>query len=743
LHGDEGIQPEGSFAIVNINPLKIFREACKKFPALNAAWGVIGLVAVVAIVKGLRIGWAEAYYGSAIVMVFMVAMVVFARLIIMKPGDFKLPAKVFMWFCLGLTMLTASALFFGMCFDWSAKNLPGLFKFTRTSAGTYLVGQTYENNAGGTALPGVEVDAAAITNAQADAHGRFRLDFPGMPPESIVKISASLPGYNLLSWYGLRDYTLLSKPEAGPLCVVMCRESEYPARVQAQGQAEIADNYRRDESRLPADPAGRVERINLSASRNLADSALASLPPPPPAERAGSVSALAQTALEQHAAGNTAGAIQTLGDDALAQAVQAARDRHDPRALAEAAENYILKARLLVLQLRFAEAGGNLLAAVSVTPDDFTNNFICASFNQALNRRTAAVAGFEQCLAIARKAGLEAGAASALNNLGILKKDLADLPAARACFEQALDIRLRLAAQNPDTYFPDAAISWNDLGLLEKHQNPEAAQADFERALDIFQGLAAHDPDAYWRDLAATYNNLGWLARQQQQTAQAETNFQQALTILRQVAPTNQALALPDLAETLNNLGLLRKDAGNPEAARDFFNMALTNLASAGTEPPDAGLREKAVTLKNLAYLFQSQNQPDAARNCILSAIEIYRPMAQQKPDVFLPDLALSLMTLGDLDWDAAHLPAAGPAYEESLSIRRDLAAHNPAVELPELAQILVRLGHWHQRQNQPLLARDLYEEARMIYGNLSQLSPGQYDGRIRDLADHLRQLDQ
>jgi hypothetical protein len=99
--------PENPF----VGPGSVVQQAIKAVPAVKYALGIGGIVAVIAIVSSFGINANAAIFGTVIMLVLMVVLVVFASLV-RKPGQTNsLPALVFTWFGLLLFMATAVLLF--------------------------------------------------------------------------------------------------------------------------------------------------------------------------------------------------------------------------------------------------------------------------------------------------------------------------------------------------------------------------------------------------------------------------------------------------------------------------------------------------------------------------------------------------------------------------------------------------------------------------------------------------------
>ena len=89
--------------------------------------------------------------------------------------------------------------------------------------------------------------------------------------------------------------------------------------------------------------------------------------------------------------------------------------------------------------------------------------------------------------------------AGILNNLGLLHYNLNQYDIAEKEYQEALDIRRKLAKDNRDTHLADVAKTLNDLGLLHNDLNQyDIAEKEYQEALDIRRKLAKDNSDVYW-----------------------------------------------------------------------------------------------------------------------------------------------------------------------------------------------------------------------------------------------------
>lgn len=92
------------------NLLNIIRESVRNVPALKYAFGVLGLLAVVAAVPAMQLDYRIALVGTIVVVLLAALVLVFSKLSVLDRGHFRLPALVLVWFTIILTMAVPTLL---------------------------------------------------------------------------------------------------------------------------------------------------------------------------------------------------------------------------------------------------------------------------------------------------------------------------------------------------------------------------------------------------------------------------------------------------------------------------------------------------------------------------------------------------------------------------------------------------------------------------------------------------------
>ena len=133
---------------------------------------------------------------------------------------------------------------------------------------------------------------------------------------------------------------------------------------------------------------------------------------------------------------------------------------------------------------------------------------------------------------------------------------------ALAAAEEAVQIRERLATENPAAHGPAWAESLNNLGkILSDSGHRKRAVKVIERSVDAYRWLAAENPAAHQPGLARALSNLGviGLSRWSRQRALAATN--ESVSIYRRLASAGQGAHESDLASALWSFALVRAEA--------------------------------------------------------------------------------------------------------------------------------------------------------------------------------------
>lgn len=121
-----------NLAIGSVTPWTVFTVALKAVPALRYALAVLGIVSAIAIIKGFGVDFQTAVYGTIIMLILMVALVVFAALTKVRSPQVRWGALLLMWSFLLITILSAALLFTSAFFEYP-RPLGQLLSLTNSS----------------------------------------------------------------------------------------------------------------------------------------------------------------------------------------------------------------------------------------------------------------------------------------------------------------------------------------------------------------------------------------------------------------------------------------------------------------------------------------------------------------------------------------------------------------------------------------------------------------------------------
>ncbi|MCB9855039.1 MAG: tetratricopeptide repeat protein [Phycisphaerales bacterium] len=300
---------------------------------------------------------------------------------------------------------------------------------------------------------------------------------------------------------------------------------------------------------------------------------------------------------------------------------------------------------------------------------------------------------FESALAIYRQAydAPDERIAGALNNLGLVHKQLGDLDAAESAYREALSMRKDLLA--------------NLLSIGDAKQK---------------------DVSAAKNDVGQTLNNLGALYRARREFQKADEHYRAAIRIRTEALDAVH----PDLAKMANNYGKLLYDLGRFDEAEAQFDRAVRILRK--------GLKAEhpltARALHSLAWTEFRLGKIGVARDHCDASLYMRRTLTKQGAlEANNTDLADSLELAGVLEMDAGRMDDASSLLESAVAMHR--AARGP--DDWQTARAESALGECLLRLNR------VDESRRLLTGSLDALRKERGDDAIetQDAVKRVAQL--
>ena len=316
----------------------------------------------------------------------------------------------------------------------------------------------------------------------------------------------------------------------------------------------------------------------------------------------------------------------------------------------------------------------------------------------------------------------ESGLAMTLNNLATLYQNTQRLSESETLQLEAIEIQKRLAKTNPQAYEPDLAMAMNNLAVLYSNTQRLAESKSLHlEALEIYRRLSKDNPQTYEPALATTLNNLANLYQNAQQFTESEPMRSEALDIYRRLAKDNPQLFEPVLAMTLNNLAFVYKNTQRLVESETLFLEALEIYRRLSKDAPLSHDPELAKTLNELADHYYNAQRLAESETLYLEALTIYRRLAKDAPQTYEPSLVATLSSLAIMYYKNQRFTESEAMYLDAASIYRRLAINNAQVYEPRLATSLYSVGLLYWQQGQYLQAIPVFEEALVLYRSLAQ----------------------
>ena len=465
-------------------------------------------------------------------------------------------------------------------------------------------------------------------------------------------------------------------------------------------------------------------------------------------------------AIEMFEQGNIKGVINVLNEEDMAsEAKQAELEIARGRQLVESGneliakgiqviqaqvEDHILRAKALMLDFdnsdRFSLACNAYERAVELTRNhlsqaelaDRLNDYYC--FLHENNQYTKCEAYIEESVSI--RADLcredpetyEPDLAASYNNLANLYSDTQRFQESEAMYKLALAIRQRLAKANPLAYEPDLAQSYNNLAILYSDtQRFQESEAMYKLALAIRERLAKANPQAYEPDLAASYNSLAILYSDTRRLQESEAMYKLAIAIRERLAKANPQAYEPALAISYNNLGSLYCVTQRLQESEEMYKLAIAIRERLAKANPQAYEPDLAALYNNLGNLYYATRRFQDSEVMHKLALAIRERLAKANPQAYEPDLAISYNNLAILYSDIQRLQESEAMYKLAIAIRERLAKANQQAYEPDLSGSYYNLGNLYYATQRFQESEAMYKSAIAIRERLAKANPQAY----------------
>jgi tetratricopeptide (TPR) repeat protein len=287
----------------------------------------------------------------------------------------------------------------------------------------------------------------------------------------------------------------------------------------------------------------------------------------------------------------------------------------------------------------------------------------------------------QQALAVSREIGDRRGEGTDLGNLGIAYHSLGQVERAIEYYQQALAVSREIGdRRNEGAWLGNLGLAYADLGQVE-------------RAIEYYQqALAVSREIGDRRGEAAALGNLGGACRNLGQVERARECLEQALTISREIGDRRGE------GNRLGSLGNAYYSLGQVERAIEHYQRAMAISREIGDR------RGEAASLGNLGCAYRDLGQVERAIEYHQQALAVSREIGNRRNEG---------SQLGNLGLAYAHLGQVGRAIEyhqQALAISREIG--NRRGEGNQLGN----LGIAYRNLGQVERARECLEQALAIF---------------------------
>jgi eukaryotic-like serine/threonine-protein kinase len=278
----------------------------------------------------------------------------------------------------------------------------------------------------------------------------------------------------------------------------------------------------------------------------------------------------------------------------------------------------------------------------------------------------------------------------ALANAGDIQKDRGDLVAALKSYSDSLDIRERLARQNPlnsdwQRYW---ALAIGNVGdVLDLQGKSSIALERYQMALKILKDLVARQSGnvGLRHDLSVMYENIGHVLENRGDLTHALQSYQDCLLIRRELKrqEANNTERDHDISLILLRIGQVFSRQGSLSDTTNSYRESLAiQQKLVDAEPTNAMWQQELSTSKErVAYALSEQGDLGGALDMLQDSLAMVLKLTEKDPSNALWQgmLARRYADLSDVYMSQGNLADALQDSQRALEIREMLAKRDPS----------------------------------------------------------------
>ena len=446
-------------------------------------------------------------------------------------------------------------------------------------------------------------------------------------------------------------------------------------------------------------------------------------------------SALYQRAFARFEAGEVQDALFILSDGELESALRDAYRQGlqptDP-GFRQPVNNYLLKARLSVLQLRMEAASEYYMKAIHTDRLNEQTMLEYARFLLKLGDGSRALSFCERAMELAQT-DLQRGLAQYL--LASIYAHTGEYDRAAAAYDQSRVLLGPGDAAVPDMCRIDNAISLRQRAIRHAWNNsPAKAESLFKRALDICRDLSAAYPLLYDRETAETHMQFGTSLELQGDYDGAWEHYREGLQKYEKLAAADANVYDLNLGLAQAHIAAVQLRLSRVKEAESHYLAAFQTISAISGRLGNPYHPEMGELLNALAALYISQYRTGAAEGSLREAQMLLQPLAIKYPAAYEMRLAKNFHLRGRLQQQNFDFEQAIHFYERALDIRRRYVRYDSTVFQLDFAESLADIGSLYAANSQFDLAVRTVNQAIDLYKGLGEKMPAAYRARLAGL---------
>jgi tetratricopeptide (TPR) repeat protein len=284
--------------------------------------------------------------------------------------------------------------------------------------------------------------------------------------------------------------------------------------------------------------------------------------------------------------------------------------------------------------------------------------------------------------------------------------------------------------------FTEAVASLlNDLGVLYLDtQRPKPAITAFSESLDLRRRLAREDPEKYDLHVLGTLSNLCSVVQDADQLSEAEATCSEAVAKSRELMKTKPEQYAQIFSVSIMNLGSTYAAQRRPHEAQSAFLDAVNKMremvpsGSAGSAEQNQRL---AAALVNLARCYIESGRHTDADKVLIEARAIGERLTEHSRTKYLSISADVWVARAKLYAAKKEIGREESSYREAIAAGRELTSVNAPKFWPQLAASLRSLGLLYYETRRMNEASIMFSESLDIYKKLAELDVIRYGDEV------------